>query len=87
MPDFKVIEHEINGLLDFMEMQFTARERAEVQRFLHFGEYGLALETFIGIVTEEEKQITEAVWLKCNELAQQMEILPGICAEMKKFIR
>lgn len=57
---------------------FTAKEKAEVDRFTQVGEYGLALETAVDIYAEENKEPTEDFVSKVIQVAEalEMETLP-----------
>ncbi|MEH8019580.1 MafI family immunity protein [Rheinheimera muenzenbergensis] len=72
--DYQSIENLLLRLLDLLLKIFTNSERNEVQDFIDAGEYGLALETLVDIVIEENKQISgEAFALVC-ELADVMQL-------------
>jgi hypothetical protein len=49
-------------------------ERAEVDRFLSGGEYGLALDTLSWILVEEQKPIGSGTLREIDSLAEVMEL-------------
>lgn len=59
ITDFKNTERLLLKLLNSVDQVFNQQERAEVQEFINVGEYGLALDTLIDIIVEENKQISE----------------------------
>lgn len=72
--DYQSIENLLLRLLGLLLVIFTDSEKGEVQDFICAGEYGLALETLVDIVIEENKRIPgEAVVLVC-ELADLMQL-------------
>ena len=76
MADFnyQYIEDLLLRLLGLLLGIFSDAERSEVQEFIEIGEYGLALETLVDVVVEEEKQVPrECLELVC-ELAGVMKL-------------
>ena len=72
--DYQYIEDMLLRLLGLLLETFTDSEKSEVQDFIDAGEYGLALETLVDIVTEENKQVSgESLALVC-ELADVMQL-------------
>lgn len=72
--DYQSIENLLLRLLGLLLEIFTNSERNEVQDFIDAGEYGLALETLVDIVIEENKQIPgESLALVC-QLADVMQL-------------
>lgn len=72
--DYQYIEDLLVQLLGLLLEIFTDSEKSEVQDFIDAGEYGLALETLIDIVIEENKQVSgEFLALVC-ELADVMQL-------------
>jgi hypothetical protein len=59
ITDFKNTERLLLKLLNSVDQVFNQQERAEVQEFINVGEFGLALDTLIDIIVEENKQISE----------------------------
>ena len=79
--NYDAIEKCFSKLLDLAATSFTASELQEVNDFLGAGEYGLALETFVDIVIEENKRISPAVCTVVKDLAQLMSIVEQIDLE------
>lgn len=72
--DYQSIENLLLRLLGLLLGIFTESEKGEVQDFIDASEYGLALETLVDIVIEENKQISgESLALVC-ELADAMQL-------------
>ncbi|MDA8139177.1 MAG: MafI family immunity protein [Desulfobacteraceae bacterium] len=77
MTDFQYIEKLLVQLLELLKTVFIESERKEVQDLIDVGEYGVALETLVDIIDEENKKIPgEALWLIKN-LAKAMHIDEG----------
>lgn len=64
-------------LLDLLTFSFSCSEQEEVREFIDVGEYGLAVETLVDIVCEENKCISCEAWGVICELAGIMEIDKG----------
>ena len=70
--DYRYIEELLLRLLGLLLEIFTDSEICEVRDFIDAGEYGLALETLVDIVIEENKLVSkESLALVC-ELADVM---------------
>ena len=79
--DYQFIENLLLRLLGLLLEIFTDSEKVEVQNFIDAGEYGLALETLVDIVIEENKQIpSESLALIC-ELADLMHLEKKVIEE------
>lgn len=76
MSNFDDIELLLSRLLSATASVLSEAERAEVQRFIDVGEYGLALETAVAIFVEEEKMATEEVARLVERLAEAMSLDP-----------
>lgn len=72
--DYQSIENLLLRLLDLLLEIFTDSEKNEVQDFIDAGEYGLALETLVDIVIEENKQIPGGSMSLVCELADVMQL-------------
>lgn len=70
--NYQYIEELLLRLLTLLTSVFTNSEKAEVQEFIDVGEYGLALETLIDIVIEEEKIISREASNLVYKLADKM---------------
>ena len=74
---FEEIERLFSQLLAALQPIFSEAEQQEVRHFIDVGEYGLALETLVGIFAEEKKECAPAVRLQIADLAGRMSIDPG----------
>lgn len=72
--NYQYIEELLLRLLDLLTSVFTDSEKREVQDFMDAGEYGLALETLVDIVNEENKQISSESLKLVYELAEVMQL-------------
>jgi hypothetical protein len=64
----------IANLLNTLGQAMAESERAEVDRFLSAGEYGLALDTLSWILVDEQKPISHGVLREIDSLAEVMEL-------------
>lgn len=71
---YEVIEQLFIQLFQDVSEIFTITETQEVTSFIEEGEYGLALETFVDIVIEENKRISPSALKAIEELASAMQI-------------
>jgi hypothetical protein len=72
MRDFSKVEALLSQLLVASSPAFSSKELAEVQHFIDVAEYGLALETAVGIYNEEKKVATAEVATLVERLAVAM---------------
>ena len=79
--DYQYIEESLLRLLVLLSVVFTDSERSEVQEFIDVGEYGIALETLVDIVLEEDKQIPDKVLMLVDELSDVMELDKAVFEE------
>lgn len=70
---YQHIEKLFLRLLNSLATVFRHSEIHEVQEFIDAGEYGLALETLMDIIHEEDKQIPLEAYKIISELAGMME--------------
>jgi len=70
--DLAAIESSLTLLLSLLSSALSGSEAQEVRDFIDVGEYGLALETLVDIVTEEEKSISAEALRLIIELADSM---------------
>ncbi|MCL2896125.1 MafI family immunity protein [Brenneria tiliae] len=56
--DYQEIEKNFSELIISLSKAFTPEEINEITEFIDHGEYGLALDTVIDIITEEDKEIS-----------------------------
>ncbi|MBD8514276.1 MafI family immunity protein [Photobacterium sp. WH77] len=72
--DYQFVENLLLRLLSLLLEIFTDSEKGEVQDFIDVGEYGLALDTLVDIVIEENKQIPGESLALVYELADVMQL-------------
>jgi hypothetical protein len=72
--DYRYTEELLLRLLGLLLGVFTDSEKNEVRDFIDAGEYGLALETFVDIVVEENKQIPGESLVLVYELVDVMRL-------------
>lgn len=70
--NYQYIEKLLVRLLNLLDIVFAEPELKEVQDFIDVGEYGLALETLVDIVAEEDKQISGEALKLVKELSVAM---------------
>lgn len=71
--NYDSIERAFTDLLDSVSTDFSDEELKEIRDFLDVTEYGLALQTFVDIVVDEQKHIPHRAATICEELARLME--------------
>jgi hypothetical protein len=64
----------IANLLSTLGGEMAESERAEVNRFLSAGEYGLALDTLSWILVDEQKPIGHGTLREIDSLAEVLEL-------------
>lgn len=74
MSHFEEIETLFSNLLAATSQALSDSERAEVQKFIDVGEYGLALETAVDIYVEEEKTVSADVVAQVKSVANAMSM-------------
>lgn len=72
--NYNEIENLLLDLLNLVARIFSKNEIQEVQDFIDVGEYGLALETFVDIICEEQKQTSKNTLDLIYKLARIMAI-------------
>ncbi len=72
--DFQKIENLLSRLINSFEKNFNASEAQEVQDFIDVGEFGLALETLVDIICEEDKKISEEIFNSILKLVAAMDM-------------
>lgn len=72
--DFQYIEQLLQKLLMLLKAVFSESEQNEVQEFIDVGEYGLALETLVDIIDEEDKLVEHDVLKLVLEVASAMSL-------------
>lgn len=81
LHNYALLELKINSLLKLNSATFTQSERKEVDELKGFGEYGLALQTFLGVVLEEGKSISAETLSIVEELITLMDMSDEIDLE------
>lgn len=76
--DFVKLERLLSGLITSVSGVFSQEEIEEVQSLIDVGEYGVALETFVDVVVEENKGITKSCLVLIEEAAAMMEMDPEV---------
>lgn len=81
---YERLESMLRELLNSLSFNMSPAEQSEVGNFLEVNEYGLALETLSGILTEEHKVIDTTVKEKVQELQSIMGMESRIIDEFLK---
>lgn len=79
---YQKVEALLFKLLSLLTSVFNESEVKEVQHFIDVGEYGLALETLVGIVDEEDKRISIETSKLIYELVGLMSMDKEVIKEM-----
>jgi hypothetical protein len=74
MSHFEEVERLLSRLNEASAEVLSIEELSEVQHFVDVGEYGLALETAVGIYVEERKPVPAEVRELMRRLAEMMEM-------------
>lgn len=72
--DFQGVEDSFSQITDSLEGVLGLSEIREFQEFIDVGEYGLALETLVDIVDEENKKISNEIMAAILGLADKMSM-------------
>ena len=72
--NYDAIERSFTDLLDSVSTDFSGEELREIRDFIDVTEYGLALQTFVDIVVDEQKHISSRAATICEELARLMDL-------------
>lgn len=76
--NYDAIERSFTDLLDSVLTDFSGEELSEIRNLIDVTEYGLALQTFVDIVVDEQKHISSRAATICEELARLMEFTDEI---------
>lgn len=71
---YKEIEAKLFELIDMLETCFTQPELDEVIEFIKYNEYGLALDTVVDIIIEEDKRISNDILNVIIKLSDIMDL-------------
>jgi hypothetical protein len=72
--NYQQIEGLLEQLLELLKSVFSESEQSEVQDFINVGEYGLALETLVDVVQEEDKKISKEALRLIKKLCSLMSV-------------
>lgn len=72
MVFFQGVEGQLKEILVLLADCFDESEVSEVQDFIDAGEYGLALETLVDIIFEENKRVPNEILIISKKVAQKM---------------
>lgn len=76
--DYDALEVSLHAILDQLQQVLTVPEHQEVREFIDVQEYGVALETLVGIIVEGHKKIPAASYSRIVEVAGLMQIQDSI---------
>jgi len=74
--EYQEVEENFCSLISLLNKCFTSKEIDEIKDFVDYGEYGLALDTLIDIIKEENKEINNDIFQYIAKLSNLM-ILRG----------
>lgn len=77
----------LHALLRALVTVFSQAETAEVQHFIGVGEYGLALDTVVDIILEEDKPVTAEALLAIERAAELMGLSNMPLEELRKHVK
>ena len=85
--NYEHVEELLLRLLGSLSEVFADSEKAEVQDFVDAGEYGLALETLIDIVVEEDKRLRSDCLKLVHELSESMQLdTKALDEKLRKYV-
>ena len=77
--EYQEVEENFCSLISLLNKCFTSKEIDEIKDFVDYGEYGLALDTLIDIIKEENKEINNDIFQYIaklsNLMGQNMEVI------------
>jgi hypothetical protein len=80
---YEQLEHIFTALLDSMTAVLHPDEIAEVRTYIDVGEYGVALETLVAIIIDENKQISGRAVTAIEDLAHRMDMEAVMSQELR----
>lgn len=86
MTDFVAIEQGLTELLDGLRQDFHPEDVSMVNEYIEHAEYGLALETIVDIIQDEEIIAGKPALEKILDIAGMMEIEDGIRERMSGLL-
>lgn len=73
MKHYAEIEHYLTSCTKLVIDILTDVERQEVSEFIHVGEYGLALITFVDIIEDNSRQVSDEVLQLLKKSGEAMQ--------------
>lgn len=71
--EYQEVEENFGNLISLLNKSFISKEIDEIKDFVDYGEYGLALDTLIDIIKEENKEINNDIFQYIAKLSNLME--------------
>lgn len=71
---YENIEKKLLLLIDSLSNVFSVEEVQEITNFIDHGEYGLSIESIVGVIFEENKNIDNIIMEKIIDLYNVMEL-------------
>ena len=71
--EYQDVEENFGNLISLLNKSFISKEIDEIKDFVDYGEYGLALDTLIDIIKEENKEINNDIFQYIAKLSNLME--------------
>lgn len=71
--EYQEVEENFGNLNSLLNKSFISKEIDEIKDFVDYGEYGLALDTLIDIIKEENKEINNDIFQYIAKLSNLME--------------
>lgn len=71
--EYQEVEEKFGNLISLLNKSFISKEIDEIKDFVDYGEYGLALDTLIDIIKEENKEINNDIFQYIAKLSNLME--------------
>lgn len=71
--EYQEVEENFGNLISLLNKSVISKEIDEIKDFVDYGEYGLALDTLIDIIKEENKEINNDIFQYIAKLSNLME--------------
>ena len=75
---FEELKCELASLVDALAHSLSEAERGEVMEFVDVGEFGVALETLVDVIVEEQKELPQSAFQTILLLAKKMGMLNSV---------
>lgn len=85
--NYQEIRTNFAELICSLSKYFTAEELNEIAEFIDYGEHGLALDTIIAIITEENKEISHDTFNIIVKLSNLMDLETDIIKRIVGHMR